>query len=98
VYLRGGGRHAVLGVEQFPPLHRDTGPVEYGLAQPLLSGIAHHDDHTRSRCRAGGAAGRLRAQWLRHDVLTLGGPDLATRRELFDLITDELEHLELEDA
>jgi len=83
VYLRGGGRHAVLGVEQFPPLqqdasnaehpvgdaaqgtavgmpacaqgfvptlafrivlHRDTGPVEYGLAQPLLSGIAHHDD------------------------------------------------------
>jgi hypothetical protein len=41
---------------------------------------------------------RILVQWLRHDVLALAGPDLATRRALFDFITDELEHLELEDA
>ena len=28
--------------------------------------------------------------WLRHDVLALAGPDLATRRELFDFIVAEL--------
>jgi hypothetical protein len=41
---------------------------------------------------------RTLIQWLRYDVLALAGPDLATRRELFDFITDELECLEPEDA
>jgi len=31
-------------------------------------------------------------KWLREDVLSLGGPDHATRRELFDFIVAELRH------
>jgi len=41
---------------------------------------------------------RTLIQWLSHDVLALAGPNLATRRELFDFITDELERLEPEDV
>jgi hypothetical protein len=37
-------------------------------------------------------------QWLSQDVLALAGPNLATRRELFDFITDELARLEPEDV
>ena len=33
---------------------------------------------------------RTLVHWLRHDVLALAGPDLATRRELFDFIVTEL--------
>ncbi len=33
---------------------------------------------------------RTLTQWLRHDVLALAGPALATRRELFDFIVEEL--------
>jgi len=33
---------------------------------------------------------RTLVHWLRHDVLALAGPDLATRRELFDFIVEEL--------
>jgi hypothetical protein len=36
--------------------------------------------------------------WLRHDVLVLAGPDLATRRELFDFIVAELAAREPGDA
>ena len=36
--------------------------------------------------------------WLRHDVLVLAGPDLATRRELFDLVVAELTAREPGDA
>ena len=36
--------------------------------------------------------------WLRHDVLALAGPDLAARRELFDLIVAELAAREHEDT
>jgi len=35
--------------------------------------------------------------WLRHDVLALAGPDLATRRELFDFLVAELVAREHED-
>lgn len=41
---------------------------------------------------------RTLIHWLSHDVLALAGPDLATRRELFDFIANELERLEPEDA
>src|SRR5215213_4864960 len=40
---------------------------------------------------------RTLVQWLRHDVLALAGPDLATRRELFDFIVAELLAREPED-
>src|SRR4051794_18482379 len=40
---------------------------------------------------------RTLAQWLRHDVLALAGPDLATRRELFDFVVAELMAREPED-
>src|SRR4051794_6449914 len=33
---------------------------------------------------------RTLVQWLRHDVLALAGPDLATRRELFNFVVAEL--------
>jgi hypothetical protein len=41
---------------------------------------------------------RTLVQWLRHDVLALAGPDLATRRELFDFVVAELMAREPEDA
>jgi hypothetical protein len=41
---------------------------------------------------------RTLVQWLRHDVLAVAGPDLATRRELFDFIVAELMAREPEDA
>src|SRR5919202_5434647 len=49
--------------------------------------------------RAHGLARDVRTlvQWLRHDVLALAGPDLATRRELFDFIVEELAAREPED-
>ena len=40
---------------------------------------------------------RTLVHWLRHDVLALAGPDLATRRELFDFIVAELAAREHED-
>jgi hypothetical protein len=33
---------------------------------------------------------RLLADWLQEDILSLAGPDLATRRELFDFVVQEL--------
>ena len=41
---------------------------------------------------------RTLVQWLRHDVLALARPALATRRELFDFIVAELAAREPEDA
>ena len=41
---------------------------------------------------------RTLVHWLRHDVLALAGPDLATRRELFDFIVAELAAREHEDT
>jgi len=41
---------------------------------------------------------RTLTQWLRHDVLALAGPALATRRELFDFVVEELAAREPEDA
>ena len=41
---------------------------------------------------------RTLVHWLRHDVLAVAGPDLATRRELFDFIVAELMAREPEDA
>jgi hypothetical protein len=40
---------------------------------------------------------RTLVQWLRHDILVLAGPDLATRRELFDFVVSELMAREPED-
>ena len=40
---------------------------------------------------------RTLVHWLRHDVLALAGPDLATRRELFDFLVAELAAREGED-
>jgi len=41
---------------------------------------------------------RTLTQWLRHDVLALAGPVLATQQELFDFVVEELARRELEDA
>jgi len=41
---------------------------------------------------------RTLTQWLRHDVLALAGPALATRQLLFDFIVEELAAREPEDA
>src|SRR3954452_5214913 len=41
---------------------------------------------------------RTLVHWLRHDILVLAGPDLATRRELFDFTVAELMAREPEDA
>ena len=53
----------------------------------------------QTEARASGLARDIRTlvQWLRHDVLALAGPNLATRRELFDFIVAELAAREPED-
>ena len=53
----------------------------------------------QSETKAHGLARDVRTlvHWLRHDVLALAGPDLATRRELFDFIVEELAAREPED-
>jgi len=54
----------------------------------------------QSEARANWLARDVRTlmHWLRHDVLALAGPDLATRRGLFDFIVAELAAREPEDA
>jgi len=37
---------------------------------------------------------RVLADWMQHDILSLAGPDLTTRRELFDFVVDELHQRE----
>ena len=51
---------------------------------------------TQARRLAGDV--RTLLHWLRHDVLALAGPDLATRRELFDFLVAELAAREHEDT
>jgi len=46
--------------------------------------------HTEARTSCLARDVRTLTQWLRHDVLALAGPDLATRRELFDFLVEEL--------
>jgi hypothetical protein len=41
---------------------------------------------------------RMLSQWLGHDVLSLAGPDVATRRELYDFVVAELQLREHEDV
>src|SRR4051794_36745152 len=54
--------------------------------------------HTEARTSYLAGDVRTLVQWLRHDVLALAGPDLATRRELFDFVVAELMAREPEDA
>ncbi len=56
--------------------------------------LARHTE-VRASCLAHDV--RTLTQWLRHDVLALAGPALATRRELFDFIVEELVAREPED-
>jgi hypothetical protein len=53
----------------------------------------------QSEAQANWLAGDVRTlvHWLRHDVLALAGPDLATRRELFDFLVAELAAREPDD-
>ena len=55
--------------------------------------------HVLAEAQAHRLAGDVRTlmHWLRHDVLALAGPDLATRRELFDFLVAELAAREPED-
>ena len=79
----------------------------------LQAGISHggqcDPDHERAaqlrrareaETQAHRLAGNVRTlvHWLRHDVLALAGPDLATRQELFDFLVAELAAREPEDA
>src|SRR4051795_2150666 len=53
--------------------------------------------HTEARASGLARDVRTLVQWLRHDVLALAGPDLATRQELFDFVVAELAAREPED-
>src|SRR3954449_47113 len=54
--------------------------------------------HTEARASYLARDVRTLVQWLSHDVLTLAGPDLATRREMFNFVVTELMAREPEDA
>src|SRR5215208_2803968 len=53
--------------------------------------------HTEARASCLACDVRTLVQWLSHDVLALAGPDLTTRRELFDFVAAELLAQEPED-
>src|SRR5215210_4041212 len=53
--------------------------------------------HTKARASCLARDVRTLVQWLSHDVLALAGPDLATRRELFNFVVAELMAREPED-
>jgi hypothetical protein len=53
--------------------------------------------HTEARASGLARDVRMLVHWLRHDILALAGPDLATRRELFDFVVAELMAREPED-
>jgi len=53
--------------------------------------------HTQARASCLARDVRTLTQWLRHDVLALAGPVLATRQLLFDFIVEELAAREPED-
>src|SRR3954467_9541853 len=53
--------------------------------------------HTEARASYLARDVRTLVQWLSHDVLALAGPDLATRRELFNFVVAELMAREPED-
>ena len=78
--------------------HRDADTWGVHLLDVAQQGLK--PDHTIADAGQGLRAGQ-KAAWGdtpchgdAHDVLALAGPNLATRRELFDFITDELERLE----
>jgi hypothetical protein len=72
--------------------HAGQSPPDQELVVQLE--LARHTE-ARTSCLARDV--RTLVQWLRHDVLALAGPDLATRRELFDFIVTELTAREPED-
>src|SRR3954454_11252785 len=53
--------------------------------------------HTEARASCLARDVRTLVQWLSHDILALAGPDLATRRELFNFVVAELAAREPED-
>ena len=68
------------------------GPDDELAAQLMLARQAETQAHELARDI------RTLTQWLRHDVLALAGPALATRRELFDFVVAELAAREPEDV
>ncbi len=68
------------------------GPDDELAAQLALARQAETQAHALARDI------RTLTQWLRHDVLALAGPALATRQALFDFIVDELAQREPTDA
>jgi len=71
-----------------------------GQSAPKVGLVAELALARQAESRARDLARGIRSliQWLSQDVLALAGPNLATRRELFDFITDELARLEPEDV
>jgi hypothetical protein len=65
-----------------------------GPDSELVVQLARHTE-ARASCLARDV--RTLVQWLRHDVLALAGPDLATRQLLFDFLVEELAAREPED-
>jgi len=71
-----------------------------GGREPDHEFAAHLHSARQVETQAHRLAGDVRTllHWLRHDVLALAGPDLATRRELFDFLVAELAAREPEDT
>jgi hypothetical protein len=69
--------------------HRMTRHKRHGRGKGLSKHLAVA---RRAELTAVALAGDIRilADWLREDILSLAGPNLATRRELFDFVTREL--------
>ena len=76
---------------------RFASPGRPGLKDALVTELALARQ-AEARARELARTTRTLIRWLSHDVLALAGPNLATRRELFDFIADELARLEPEDV
>jgi len=71
--------------------------MAYRLLREFRQAHTHLDTPPFSNRRHPGSA-IAPAQWLRHDVLALAGPVLATRQMLFDFVVAELAAREPEDT
>lgn len=90
----GGEVHQILNHASQPtPKHR-LGKRHLGLRRERLvlgqRRLAAHAHREEARAVALAADVATLLKWLREDVLSLAGPDHATRRELFDFIVAEL--------
>lgn len=91
-------RFAQGATSRHKALQAKTGRVSRHNPDHELAAQLHRAREAEAQAHQLAGDVRTLLHWLRHDVLALAGPDLATRRELFDFLVAELAAREHEDT